>query len=794
MMWDCQTDCFQFITQQPAAVETKREMLSAIAKIFDPLGFLLPVTTYAKILFQQVWKTTRQDTLLPSKKAIVKWDEPLPKKIIEKWDRWRSELSALKRLEVPRCFRDHRFARDSTIFDLHVCCDASIEAFGAVCYIRMESESEIDVNFLFAKSRVAPIKGLSIPRLELQAAVIACRIASTIKGELRLPIRSVRFWSDSAIVLKWISSTDRKYSSFVHHRVNEIKENSNSVQWGYIGGQDNPADDCSRGLRPQQLSKCHRWFVGPAFLREPEEKWTTYQDLVEPEERELEIVKDKFVGATGISPVDQIGDLFNTETSLPGLVNALVKMARENNPVSERNVEITVEEEKNALVTAIRKMQELCFNAEVKSLQMRRIVKKTSRLVKLTPFLDENEIIRVGGRLENTYEPYDARHPVVLDSDHCLTNWLVMEAHCNTAHAGVERTLAEVRSKYWPLKGRRAIRRIVKKCVNCKMQRAKPAPPMMASLPKSRVEPFKPAFTNIGLDFFGPFVVVIGRRREKRWACLFTCLATRAVHLEMVYRMDADSFIMAFIRFSRIRSISPEHVYSDNGTNITAGEKELREAYNNLISDATLPKKLAERKTQWHYSPPAAPHFGGVWERLVQASKRAIKAVLNERTVSDEVLLTVFVEVTALLNDRPLTTVSTDPSDANPLTPNHFLCQPHQYVPPDDDSSFEENARRRWRYAQFIVGQYWKRWMREYVPTLIERTKWFRHNRNAEVGDRVLVIDENTKRGEWPVGIVTEVYPDGKGVVRQVTVKTDSSEYKRPVTKLCLLAEKSKDN
>ena len=241
-------------------------------------------------------------------------------------------------------------------------------------------------------------------------------------------------------------------------------------------------------------------------------------------------------------------------------------------------------------------MQELCFNAEVKSLQMRRIVKKTSRLVKLTPFLDENEIIRVGGRLENTYEPYDARHPVVLDSDHCLTNWLVMEAHCNTAHAGVERTLAEVRSKYWPLKGRRAIRLIVKKCVNCKMQRAKPAPPMMASLPKPRVEPFKPAFTNIGLDFFGPFVVVIGRRREKRWACLFTCLATRAVHLEMVYRMDADSFIMAFIRFSRIRSISPEHVYSDNGTNITAGGKELREAYNNLISDATLPKKLAERK------------------------------------------------------------------------------------------------------------------------------------------------------------------------------------------------------
>jgi hypothetical protein len=161
--------------------------------------------------------------------------------------------------------------------------------------------------------------------------------------------------------------------------------------------------------------------------------------------------------------------------------------------------------------------------------------------------------------------------------------------------------------------------------------------------------------------------------------------------------------------------------------------------------------------------------------------------------VSDEVLVTVFVEVTALLNGRPLTNVSTDPTDANPLTPNHFLHQPHQYVPPDDHSTFEDNARRCWRYAQFIVKQYWKRWMREYVPTLIERKKWFMPNRNAEVGDRVLVIDENTRRGEWPVGTVVKVYPDGEGIVRHVTVKTESNEYKRPVTKLCLISEGSKD-
>lgn len=166
---------------------------------------------------------------------------------------------------------------------------------------------------------------------------------------------------------------------------------------------------------------------------------------------------------------------------------------------------------------------------------------------------------------------------------------------------------------------------------------------------------------------------------------------------------------MASIRFSRLRCISPAHVYSDNGMDITAGEKELRARFDNLINDINLPTELAKKRTQWHFSPPAAPHLGGILERLVQSRKRAMKTILNERAVSDKVLVTVFAEVPALLNGRPLTHVSTDPHDANPLTPNHVLAQPHQHCPPDNENSFEENARKRWRHAQFIVQQYWKR-------------------------------------------------------------------------------------
>ena len=169
----------------------------------------------------------------------------------------------------------------------------------------MESGNDIDVKFVFAKSRVAPIKGLSIPRLELQAAVLASRITSMVRKELRLPIRSVRFWSDSEIVLKWLASENRRYSSFVHHRVNEVTEASSADDWSFISGIDNPADDCSRGLRPTQLHHHHRWFEGPAFLKEPTENWPQYRDRNEPKAEDLELIKEKFVGSTEVGRCDQ---------------------------------------------------------------------------------------------------------------------------------------------------------------------------------------------------------------------------------------------------------------------------------------------------------------------------------------------------------------------------------------------------------------------------------------------------------------------------------------------------------
>lgn len=254
----------------------------------------------------------------------------------------------------------------------------------------------------------------------------------------------------------------------------------------------------------------------------------------------------------------------------------------------------------------------------------------------------------------------------------------------------------------------------------------------MANLPRERLKPCVRPFSTSGLDLFGPFNVVIGRRVEKRWVLIATCFSTRAIHLEIVYSLSSDSCLMVVRRFVADRG-HPATIYSDNGTNLDAAEKELNEGMKNLNSKLVT-DEMIDRRINWKFSPPYGSHFGGNWERLVASCKRSQRAVLEEHSVKDEVLLTsrtlttrdpVMKEVASLLNTRPITRVSTDPSEPEPLTPNHFVlgCH-HPHVPPNVETEFGGLSRRRWRQAQFIIVQFRRRLMREYVPELIERKKW----------------------------------------------------------------------
>lgn len=309
----------------------------------------------------------------------------------------------------------------------------------------------------------------------------------------------------------------------------------------------------------------------------------------------------------------------------------------------------------------------------------------------------------------------------------------------------------------------------------------------MANLPEARFDARRP-FSTVGLDYLGPFTVKKFRKTEKRYVLLITCLATRAVHLEVAASMDTDCFIMALRRFIARRG-RPHTVYSDNGTNLVGGERELREAIKQW-NQSKITDALSQRDIRWVFLPPAAPHMGGSWERLVSSVKRALRVVLGHQCVSEDVLVTALAEVEFMLNGRPLTYISSDPQDLEPLTPNSFLLgatEGKEGLPPGVFSEGDMLGRRRWRQTQILADHLWKRWRQEYLPFLAARQKWRTENRNLQVDDLVILAEDNTPRGYWPLGRVTQVFPSSDGRVRSAEVKTKSGTYVRPVTKLCHL-------
>ena len=388
--------------------------------------------------------------------------------------------------------------------------------------------------------------------------------------------------------------------------------------------------------------------------------------------------------------------------------------------------------------------------------------------------------------------PYGVRHPILLPKDHTVTRLIIISAHVNLGHgSGVEHVLTELRARFWIIKGRRTVRNTIEKCPGCRRRfTGKPTTQMMAPLPMSRLQCPLRAFERVGVDYGGPYLTKQGRgkTRAKRYLCLFTCLTTRAIHLEMAYSLDTDSFINAFTRMVARRG-KPTYVVSDNGTNFVGAKRELRELVEAFDQEKIANKTTQDYAMEWKFNPPSAPHFGGVFEAMIKSAKKAIKAILGNADITDEELHTAICDAERLLNSRPITFVSSDPDDLSPLTPSHFLIGQSggKFAPETADRDEVFNPRKRWHRVQQLVGQFWKRWRREFLPSLNTRKKWFHPTHNLKEDDVVMLVEPNAKRGEWPLGRVIEVFPGNDGLVRVARIKTKDGEYLRPVHRLCLL-------
>ena len=664
----------------------------------------------AKCLIQMLWRKNKG------------WDEPLDEEDQRIWEDWLGDLVKLSEFELPRCFCVDTCPE--ALIQLHVFADASEMGFGAVCYARYSlPDGTIEVSFVMARNRVAPLKQLSIPRLELQAAVLAVRLYNLVKQELTVTVKDTIFWSDSKTVFQYISNESRRFHTFVANRVSEIHDAADPKQWRHVPGLLNPADDCTRGLRAADLNKHCRWLNGPAFLSKPEEQWPqdTFGSL---RENDVEVKNTKWSGHASVTdPRAYFPDpeKFSSWTRFRRVLAWICRFVQNCKRKAEGRIlsSLTAAEISNAGLIAVRKSQRDSFGLDFEALKANKRLPVKSRLSALRPYIDEAECLRVGGRLCKAPVPEETRHPLILDPKHEITRLIVMHHHLRLYCTSNKHVLNELRQKYWILKGLATVQKISSSCPSCRRQRAKPEPPVMADLPSSRLGYQQPPFTNTGVDYFGPMLVRHGRKTEKRYGVLFTCLTTRAVHLEIAHSLDTNSCLMAIRRMIAKRG-KPANIWSDNGTNFVGAEKELREAVKRLDGER-ISDQLSADGVQWHFNPPSSPHFGGVWERLVQSAKRALKAVAGKQCVNDETLLTFMAEVESLLNGRPLTHVSTDYRDEEALTPNHFLLgRGNPNVPPDVVNDKDLCSRKRWKHAQVMTQHFWKRWLREYLPALTE--------------------------------------------------------------------------
>ena len=607
------------------------------------------------------------------------------------------------------------------------------------------------------------------------------------------------------------------------NRIAVIHNLSDVNQWRFVDSKQNPADEASRGLNIDSFFNSKTWLQGPEFLRKAEAQWPKTPESFgavlseDPEVRKEAIVSSIATTTTDKTPTSKLIEYYSSWHSLKRAVAWMMKIKKlllemcqkrkktyslrssDNKGKSLKDqmllfrmpsapaLNLSMEDLESAENAIICHEQRQHFKEEMSSLEKGKPCNKGSTIYKLDPIIDSG-ILRVGGRIRRMAMPTEIKHPVILPKHSHVSRLILHHIHQQVGHAGRAHMLSKLHQKYWLSGANSSARKIIKNCVFCRRQQAKAGEQKMADLPLDRITPDLPPFTHVGLDYFGPIEVRRGRTHVKRWGVIFTCLVSRAVHLEVASHLNTDACINALRRFICRRG-SVKSIRSDRGTNFIAAQKELEKSVKTLDNDA-IQKTLLKKGIDWIFNPPSGAHHGGVWERLIRLVKKILYSVLKEQILDDDALHTILCEVEAIMNDRPITTVTNDPNDLEPLTPNHLLqLKTNPIMPPGLFKKEDQYPRRRWRQVQYLADLFWKRWTREYIPLMQERQKWNEIKRNFLPGDLVVIIDDNAPRNSWPLGRVVKTLPGPKGLVRSVLVKTKTNVIQRPITKLCLLLE-----
>ncbi|XP_055613361.1 uncharacterized protein LOC129759847 [Uranotaenia lowii] len=789
MHWLPEEDLLAYSTTLPSELHdiiakgdcpTKRQVLRCLMSFFDPLGLLAAFILHGKVLLQDIWRFGTE------------WDERIDKEAFAKWLRWTEQFKQISGLRIPRCYFDGVGNIRYQQTELHIFVDASEEAYAAAGYFRLPNSSGgFECCLVAAKTKVAPLKHWSIPRLELQAAVLGTRLKKCIMEGHTISAKRVVLWSDSSTVLAWIRSDHRRFTQFVACRVGEILTTTNVSEWRWVPSRLNVADHATKWGQGPPISSSDSWFKGPAFLWEPEEAWPQPKALNTTEE-ELRI-SCVHSGAVVLEPLV----VFTNFSKWERLVRTMAYMYRWHNLIKKHVDSVFLNQEE--LIAGENALFRLCqrdvFSNEITILERNQTLKmehqmrlpRTSALRKLTPYLDERGVLRVDSRVGAAKNvASNLKFPVILPKDHYVTELIIHYYHRKYLHRNSETVVNELRQCFYISQLRPVVKRVTRRCQSCKVYKSEPQTPRMAPLPEARMASFTRPFSYVGLDLFGPVFVKIGRSSVKRWVALFTCMTIRAVHVEVVHTLSTQSCIMSIRRFIGRRG-APIEIHSDNGTNFRGADnilkKQIEDFHLNMASTFT------NANTKWVFIPPGTPHMGGCWERMVRSVKTALEASVHAgRKLDDEALYTLAVDAEGMVNSRPLTYLPLESEEQEALTPNHFLLGSSNGVKqnPCNASRAANDIGHTWNQLQQQLDVFWSRWVREYLPSITRRTKWFLDVKPVEVGDLVVIASEARRNG-WTRGRVQEIIRGADGRIRKAIIITNKGLTRQAVSKLAVL-------
>ncbi|XP_048749330.2 uncharacterized protein LOC125661393 [Ostrea edulis] len=783
LSWDISTDRFVFRASTENKPYTRRGALSVINSLFDPIGFAAPMTLYGKLLLREMMSVS----------GPVNWDEELPPQLKSKWERWITSLVHLQNFQISRKYSAISF-HEALRREVHIFSDASKDAIASIAYLKLISDEGSDVSFLLGKSKVSPVHGHTIPRLELCAAVLSIAVAELVKEHLNIPSQDFYYYTDSKIVLGYLSNEVRRFYVYVTNRVNRIRAASSPTQWYFIPTDSNPADIATRRINAEDLVNS-TYLTGPDLLRNDIHVQLPSSEfqLVNPQE-DTEVRPEISVNKMKVISHKTWVQRFSFFSSWNSLVRAIMflkgfirKLHNESKPTRAETEQFIV-----------KLVQQEVYGDEINSLQTGRSLSNKSKILPLAPVQDENGILRVGGRLKHGKAISINTQPVIIPRDHHIAILLVRHFHGKIHHQGRHMTEGALRaSGYWVIGGKRLVSSIIRHCVTCRKCRGQFLFQKMSDLPEDRLSP-GPPFTFVGLDTFGPWSVLQrktrgGSAQQKRWAIVFTCLVSRAVHLEVVDEMSSAAFINAYRRFVAIRR-PIKLLRSDRGTNFVGAIQDLGiEA--EFVEDGRIAKTLETYGTSWKFNPPHSSHFGGSWERMIGTCRRILDNMLmqDRNKLTHDSLVTLMAEVSAIVNSRPLLPISTDPENPEILSPSVLLTHKkgQNDTCPFPQFGTKDMLRSQWKLVQGLADEFWSKWTKEYISSLQVRRKWKQPEVNLNVGDIVLVREKDFHRSMWPMAIVTKLFPSDDFLVRKVEIKLYKENkicvFVRPVVDLVLL-------